>query len=45
MVFPAVLGTGGRVFDELSERREWTLAEANPVGPEGVITVAYRRAR
>jgi dihydrofolate reductase len=45
MVFPTVLGTGSRVFDEFSDRSEWTLDEANPVGSDGVLTLAYRRKR
>ena len=31
MVFPTVLGTGNRVFDEYADRTEWELAEAKPV--------------
>jgi hypothetical protein len=45
MVFPTVLGTGSRVFDELPDRSEWTLEEANSVGSDGVLTLAYRRKR
>jgi dihydrofolate reductase len=44
MVFPVVLGTGHRVFGEYSEKTTWELAEANPVGSEGVLTLVYRRA-
>jgi len=44
MVFPVVLGIGDRVFGEYSDKTTWTLAEANPVGPDGVLTLVYRRA-
>jgi len=44
MVFPVVLGIGDRVFGEYSEKTTWKLAEANPVGSDGVITLVYRRA-
>jgi dihydrofolate reductase len=44
MVFPVVLGIGDRVFGEYSERTTWKLAEANPVGSDGVLTLVYRRA-
>ena len=43
MVFPTVLGTGDRVFDEYSDKTDWKLVEANPVGPDGVLTLVYRR--
>jgi hypothetical protein len=39
-----VLGIGDRVFGEYSEKTTWKLAEANPVGSDGVITLVYRRA-
>ncbi len=45
MVFPTVLGTGDRVFDEYSNRTDWDLVEAKPVGPDGVLTLDYRRRR
>ena len=45
MVFPTVLGTGAKVFDEYSDRKDWTLDEANPVGSDGVLTLVYRRTR
>ena len=44
MVFPVVLGIGDRVFGEYSEKTNWKLVEANPVGPDGVLTRVYRRA-
>jgi dihydrofolate reductase len=44
MVFPVVLGIGDRVFDEYSEKTTWKLAEAKPVGSDGVLTLVYRRA-
>jgi dihydrofolate reductase len=45
MVFPVVLGTGRRVFGEFSERTDWRLTEAKPVGPDGVLVLIYQRAR
>ena len=45
MVFPVVLGTGRRVFGELSERRDWRLTESKPVGPDGVVVLVYERIR
>jgi len=45
MVFPTVLGTGARVFDEYSNRTDWELEEANAVGSDGVLTLVYRRKR
>jgi dihydrofolate reductase len=45
MVFPVVLGTGMRVFGETSEKTDWRLTEAKPVGPDGVLVVIYERAR
>ena len=44
MVFPAVLGTGDRLFGEFSERSIWKLVEANEVGSEGVLTLAYEKS-
>ena len=44
MVFPVVLGIGDRVFGEYSEKTTWKLVEANPVGPDGVLTLVYRRS-
>ncbi|HET7855041.1 MAG TPA: dihydrofolate reductase family protein [Gaiellaceae bacterium] len=45
MVFPVVLGTGQRMFGELSERTDWRLAESKPVGPDGVLVLVYERIR
>jgi dihydrofolate reductase len=45
MVFPVILGTGRRVFGEYSEKTDWRLTEAKPVGPEGVIVLIYERIR
>ena len=45
MVFPVVLGTGRRLFGETSERSDWRLTEAKPVGPDGVLVLIYERAR
>jgi dihydrofolate reductase len=45
MVFPVVLGTGRRLFGETSDKTDWRLTEARPVGPEGVLVLVYERAR
>jgi dihydrofolate reductase len=45
MVFPTVLGTGKRVFGETSEKTDWRLTEAKPVGPEGVLVLIYERGK
>ena len=45
MVFPVLLGTGGRLFGEASERTSWRLVESRPVGPDGVLVLVYERAR
>ena len=45
MVFPVVLGTGRRLFGETSEKSDWRLTEAKPVGPDGVLVLVYERAR
>jgi dihydrofolate reductase len=44
MVFPVVLGTGRRLFGETSEKTDWRLTEARPVGPDGVLVLVYQRA-
>jgi len=45
MVFPVVLGTGRRLFGETSQKSDWRLTEAKPVGPDGVLVLIYERAR
>jgi dihydrofolate reductase len=45
MVFPVVLGTGRRLFGETSEKSDWRLIEARPVGPDGVLVLVYERIR
>ena len=44
MVFPVTLGTGDRMFGEMSDRKTWKLIDSKPVGPEGVLTLTYQRA-
>ncbi len=44
MVFPVMLGTGRRLFGETSEKSDWRLIEARPVGPDGVLVLIYERA-
>ena len=45
MIFPVVLGTGQKLFGELSDKTNWRLTEVKPVGPEGVLVLIYERAR
>jgi dihydrofolate reductase len=45
MVFPVILGTGRKLFGETSEKSDWRLTEARPVGPDGVLVLVYQRAR
>jgi dihydrofolate reductase len=45
MVFPVLLGTGRRLFGATSEKTDWGLTEARPVGPDGVLVLIYERAR
>ena len=45
MVFPVVLGTGRRLFGETSDKSDWRLTEARPVGADGVLVLVYERAR
>ena len=44
MVFPVVLGTGRKLFGEASDKSNWKLTEAKPVGPDGVLVLIYQRA-
>ena len=44
MMFPVVLGTGAKLFDEFSDKTTWKLAESKPVGSDGVLTLVYERA-
>ncbi len=43
MVFPVILGTGKKVFEETSERRNLRLTESRVVG-DGVLALSYERA-
>jgi dihydrofolate reductase len=43
MVFPVILGTGKKVFDEKPERRNLRLRESKVVG-DGVVVLVYERA-
>lgn len=45
MVFPVILGTGRRLFGATSDKTDWRLTEAKPVGPDGVLVLVYERAR
>jgi dihydrofolate reductase len=43
MIFPVVLGTGQKVFEQTPERRRLRLKESKVVG-EGVLVLVYERA-
>jgi hypothetical protein len=43
MVFPVILGTGKKVFEETPERRNLRLKESTVVG-DGVAVLIYERA-
>jgi hypothetical protein len=43
VVFPVILGTGKKVFEEKSERRNVRLEEAK-VGGDGVVVLIYEYA-
>jgi dihydrofolate reductase len=44
MVFPVILGTGRKLFGEISDMRRLRLTDSKPVGPDGVIVLTYERA-
>src|SRR3954467_15651599 len=44
MVFPVILGTGKKAFEETPDRRRLELTESKVVG-EGIAVLIYRRAR
>jgi dihydrofolate reductase len=43
MIFPVILGTGKRAFEETPDRRSLRLRESKVVG-EGVVVLVYERA-
>jgi dihydrofolate reductase len=43
MVFPVILGTGKKAFEEQPERRRMQLKESKVVG-EGIAVMVYERA-
>ncbi|HEX2102294.1 MAG TPA: dihydrofolate reductase family protein, partial [Solirubrobacteraceae bacterium] len=43
MVFPVILGTGKRAFEEKPERRVLRLTDSKVVG-DGVVVLVYERA-
>jgi dihydrofolate reductase len=45
MVFPVILGTGRHLFGTTTEKTDWRLVEARPVGSDGVLILIYERAR
>jgi dihydrofolate reductase len=44
MVFPVVLGSGKRLFDDTSDMTRLRLVESRPVGSEGVLILRYQPA-
>ena len=44
MVFPTILGAGKQLFAATSHAASLRLAEAAPVGPDGVVILIYRSA-
>ena len=42
---PVILGTGRRLFGATTEKTDWRLTEARPVGPDDVLVLIYERAR
>jgi dihydrofolate reductase len=44
MVFPVILGKGKRLFSDSGDLVNLRLAEARPVGSEGVMVLRYQRA-
>jgi dihydrofolate reductase len=42
MIFPVVLGTGKRVFDEYSDKKDMRLVDSKTVG-DGVVVLVYER--
>jgi dihydrofolate reductase len=45
MVFPIVLGSGKRLFGDLSATKSFKLAESRPVGGDGVVILTFEHAR
>jgi dihydrofolate reductase len=45
MVFPIVLGSGKRLFEEGSKTTTLRLVEAKPVGPDGIVIQTYEPKR
>jgi dihydrofolate reductase len=44
MVFPVVLGSGKRLFEDMPASKVLQLVESRPVGPDGVLVLVYRPA-
>ena len=44
MVFPLVLGSGKRLFEDPGEAKALRLVDSKPVGPDGVVILTYRPA-
>jgi dihydrofolate reductase len=44
MVFPLVLGSGKRLFEDPGAAKALRLVDSKPVGPDGVVILTYRPA-
>ena len=44
MTFPVVLGTGRKLFGDLSEKKGWKLTDLRSVGPDGVTVQVFESA-
>ena len=44
MLFPVILGTGKRLFEETPEPRSLRLVSSTPMGSDGVLVLTYRPA-
>jgi dihydrofolate reductase len=44
MVFPVALGTGDRMFGEMTGRKTFKLTDSKAVGDDGVLVLTYERA-
>jgi dihydrofolate reductase len=45
MVFPLILGAGKRLFRDGPDKAKLRLADARPVGSDGVVILTYQRVR
>lgn len=45
MVFPVILGSGRRLFNDLKERTTLQLVQSKKIGPDGVMVLIYKPAK